>query len=129
MASKQNGTRNAAGAGSIRKKAVTRGGKEYIYWEARYTAGYDPGTGKQVQRSITGKTQRDVAQKLREITAELDSGTYQEPSKMTVSVCHTQEQQATAYRPARPGSSSIAPAEKTANRDALDGWSGMGKLR
>ena len=84
MASKQNGTRNAAGAGSIRKKAVTRGGKEYIYWEARYTAGYAPGTGKQVQRSITGKTQRDVAQKLREITAELDSGTYQEPSKMTV---------------------------------------------
>lgn len=84
MASKQNGTRNAAGAGSIRKKAVTRGGKEYIYWEARYTAGYDPGTGKQVQRSITGKTQREVAQKLREITAELDSGTYQEPSKMTV---------------------------------------------
>lgn len=84
MASKQNGTRNAAGAGSIRKKAVTRGWKEYIYWEARYTAGYDPGTGKQVQRSITGKTQREVAQKLREITAELDSGTYQEPSKMTV---------------------------------------------
>jgi len=38
--------KTAAGAGTIRKKTVTRGVKEYIYWEARYTAGYDPGTGK-----------------------------------------------------------------------------------
>ena len=40
----------AAGAGTIRKKAVTRNGKQYEYWEARYTVGYDPGTGKQIQR-------------------------------------------------------------------------------
>ena len=55
----------AAGTGNIRKKTVKRNGKEYVYWEARYTAGYDPGTGKQIQRSITGKTQKEVAQKLR----------------------------------------------------------------
>ena len=74
----------AAGTGTIRKKTVTRGGKEYTYWEARYTAGYDPGTGKQIQRSITGKTQKEVAQKLKAATAAIDEGTYTAPSKMTV---------------------------------------------
>lgn len=74
----------ADGTGTIRKKTVTRHGKEYTYWEARYTAGVYPGTGKQIQRSITGKTQKDVAQKLKAATAALDAGTYQAPSKMTV---------------------------------------------
>lgn len=76
--------KSASGAGNIRKKTVTKNGKPYTYWEARFTAGYDPGTGKQIQRSITGKTQKEVAQKLREVTAEIDQGTYQQPSKMTV---------------------------------------------
>ena len=66
----------AAGTGTIRKKTVTRSGKEYTYWEARYSAGKDPGTGKQIQRSITGKTQKEVAQKLKAVTASIDSGTY-----------------------------------------------------
>lgn len=74
----------AAGTGTIRKKTVTRSGKEYTYWEARYSAGKDPGTGKQIQRSITGKTQKEVAQKLKAVTASIDSGTYTAPSKMTV---------------------------------------------
>ena len=74
----------AAGTGTIRKKTVTRNGKEYSFWEARYTAGYDPGTGKQIQRSITGKTQKEVAKKLKEATAAIDAGTYTAPSKMTV---------------------------------------------
>lgn len=74
----------AAGTGTIRKKTITRNGKEYTYWEARYTAGYDPGTGKQIQRSITGKTQKEVSKKLKEATASIDAGTYIAPSKMTV---------------------------------------------
>ena len=76
--------KSAAGAGTIRKKTVTRKGKKYEYWEARYTSGYDPGTGRQIQRSITGKTQKEVSQKLKAATAAIDAGTYQEPSKMTV---------------------------------------------
>ena len=40
--------KNAAGCGSIRKKIVRRNGKEYPYWEGRYTVGFDPGTGKQI---------------------------------------------------------------------------------
>ncbi len=74
----------AAGTGTIRKKTITRGEKVYTYWEARYTAGYDPGNGKQIQRSITGKTQKEVSKKLKEVTTAIDSGTYTAPSKMTV---------------------------------------------
>ncbi|WP_325213991.1 tyrosine-type recombinase/integrase [Oscillibacter sp.] len=76
--------RAANGNGSIRKKTVTRNGKEYTYWEARVTTGYDPGTGKQIQESITGKTQKDVAQKMREMALDVANGTYQPPSKKTV---------------------------------------------
>lgn len=76
--------RAAKGTGTIRKKEITRNGKKYEYWEARYTEGADPGTGKQVQRSITGKTQKEVAQKLKAATAAIDSGTYTAPSKQTL---------------------------------------------
>ncbi len=76
--------KSAAGVGSIRKKTVLRRGKEYTYWEARYTAGFDPNTGKQIQRSISGKTQKEVAQKLKAVTAAIDAGTYSEPCQMTV---------------------------------------------
>lgn len=74
----------AAGTGSIRKKTVTRNGRVYTFWEARYTAGTDPGTGKQIQRSITGKTQKEVAKRLKEAVAALDAGTYIAPSRLTV---------------------------------------------
>jgi len=76
--------KNASGAGTIRKKTVIRNGKEYSYWEARLTTGLDPKTGKQKQRSISGKTQKEVAQKLRELTSEIDKGTYQEPCRLTL---------------------------------------------
>jgi len=76
--------KNANGGGSIRKKTITRNKKTYTYWEARYTAGYDPGTGRQIQRSITGKTQKEVSAKLRATTTSLDTGTYTQPNKMTV---------------------------------------------
>ena len=70
--------------GSIRKITREINGKTYTYYEARYTAGFDPGTGKQIQRSITGKTQKEVSQKLKAALAALDSGTYIAPCKMTV---------------------------------------------
>lgn len=76
--------KSAAGLGNIRKKIVTRNGGKYEYWEARYTAGYDPGTGKQIQRSITGKTQKEVTQKLKAVLSSLDKGDYTAPCKMSV---------------------------------------------
>lgn len=84
MARKKTSGRAANGTGSIRKKTVKRDGKEYTVWEARYTAGRDPGTGRQIQRSVSGKTQKEVAQKLKVITASIDSGTYIAPSKTTL---------------------------------------------
>ena len=51
-----NSKRAAHGSGTIRKKTVTRNGQDYTYWEARITTGYDTGTGRQKQRSVTGKT-------------------------------------------------------------------------
>jgi len=84
VARKTKSGRSASGTGSIRKKIVHRDGKEYIYWEARYTDGFDPGTGRQIQRSITGRTQKEVAQKLKAVTASIDAGTYTAPSKITV---------------------------------------------
>ena len=76
--------RAANGSGSIRKREVTRNGKPYTYWEGRVTVDIDPITGKQVQRTITGKTQKEVAQKMREIAVEVDQKTYKAPCKLTV---------------------------------------------
>ncbi len=76
--------KSTSGMGSIRKITREINGKTYTYYEARYTAGFDPGTGKQIQRSITDKSKKVVAQKLRAAMAELDAGTYKAPCKMTV---------------------------------------------
>ena len=82
--SKNKNNKSASGMGNIRKKTSTVNGKTYTYYEARYTEGFDPGTGKQIQRSISGKTQKEVAQKLKAALVALDSGTYIAPCKMTV---------------------------------------------
>lgn len=76
--------KGAKGGGTIRKKTVIRGGKEYTYWEARITTGRDPGTGKQIQRSFTGKTQKEVREKLQAAAVAVNDGTYIEPSRLTV---------------------------------------------
>lgn len=76
--------RAAKGGGTIRKKTVTRNGQQYEYWEARVTVGRDPGTGKQIQRSFTGKTQAEVRKKMQAAAVELDAGTYQEPERLTL---------------------------------------------
>ena len=78
------GKRAAQGAGTIRKKTVTRNGKQYTYWEARITTGRDPGTGKQIQQSFSGKTQKEVREKMQAAAVEVNTGTYTPPAKMTV---------------------------------------------
>ena len=84
MSRKNENKKGANGAGSIRKITTTHNGKEYTYWQGRYTEGYNACTGKQIQCSITGKTQKEVAQKLRQITAEIDAKTYVAPCKLSV---------------------------------------------
>lgn len=70
-------TKNAKGSGSIRKRPDG-------LWEGRYTPGVDPKTGKQIQKSVYGKTQKEVRSKLNQILVEIETGTYLEPSLMTV---------------------------------------------
>lgn len=79
-----NNKRGAQGGGTIRKKTITRGGKEYTYWEARVTTGRDPGTGKQIQKSFTGKTQKEVREKMQAAAVDVNNSSYSEPSKLTV---------------------------------------------
>ncbi len=83
MAEKSN-KRTAKGTGTIRKKTVMKNGKEYTYWEGRLTIGRDLGTGKQRQRSFTGKTQKEVREKMQAVAVELNEKTYQEPNKITL---------------------------------------------
>lgn len=82
--SKKSHVRAAQGAGTIRKKTVRSKGGDYSFWEARITVGYDPGTGRQIQRSFSGKTQKEVREKMQAVAVELNNGTYKEPSKLTV---------------------------------------------
>lgn len=70
-------TRNAKGSGNIRKRPEGR-------WEARYTVGRDPGTGKQVRRSVYGDTQEEVRKLLTKATAAIDEGVYTDPEKITL---------------------------------------------
>lgn len=77
MARRSN-TRAAQGAGTIRQRS---NGK----WEARITIGTNPGTGKPIRRSIYADTQKEARQQMTAILRELDKGTYQKPSKITVS--------------------------------------------
>lgn len=72
-------SRAANGSGSIRKITNKRNGKEYTYWQARYT---DPSTGQ--QHSITGPTQKEVNQKLIELLNDINQGSYIAPSKQTL---------------------------------------------
>ena len=68
------GKKAADGSGSIRQRKDGR-------WEGRYTY-TDPRTGKICRSSIYGKTKREVAEKLRATTAEVDRGNYIHDSSM-----------------------------------------------
>ncbi|MCL1918543.1 MAG: site-specific integrase [Peptococcaceae bacterium] len=46
--------------------------------------GRDPGTGRQIQKSVYGKTQGEVVDKLRDVTSEISKGIFTEPSALTV---------------------------------------------
>jgi integrase len=78
MTNKKKINRSAQGGGTIRKRTDREG------WEGRYTIGRDPGTGKQIQKSVYGKTQAEVRKKLAQIVTDIDNDVYTEPAKLTV---------------------------------------------
>ena len=58
--------KRANGEGNIRKRKDGR-------WEGRYTAGYDEKIGKRIIKSVHGKTQAEVKEKLAKAVAEAES--------------------------------------------------------
>ena len=50
--------RRANGEGNLRKRSDGR-------WEGRYTAGYDPDTGKRIIKNVLGRTQAEAKEKLK----------------------------------------------------------------
>ena len=70
------GSKKGNNEGTIRKRSDGR-------WEARCTVGYDE-AGKQVQRSIYGKTRADVVQQMNQILVSMAANEYVAPNKMTV---------------------------------------------
>ena len=71
--------RNTKGLGNIRP--YTNG--SWKGYQARYTAGIGK-DGKQIQKSIYGKTKEEVRRKLTQILASIDNHTYIEPTKVTL---------------------------------------------
>lgn len=70
-------TRTANNTGSIRQRPNG-------VWEGRVIVGIDPITGKPIRKSVYGSKEKEVRRKITEMQNALDSGTYQEPSKLTV---------------------------------------------
>lgn len=70
-------TRSANGAGSIRKRSDGT-------WEARFVSGHDPATNKAIRKSVYGKTQKEVREKLTKAICAVDENEYFEPSKITL---------------------------------------------
>lgn len=69
--------RRTRGEGTIRQRKDGA-------WEARFVVGVDPGTGRDIRKSVYARTQKEVRQKMTEALAALDKNDYHEPCKMTV---------------------------------------------
>lgn len=69
--------RNTKGEGGVRKRADGT-------YEARWTAGYDPGTGKQIRKSVYGSTAAEASRKKVDAIAAYNHNNYFEPSRITV---------------------------------------------
>ena len=75
--------KRANGEGNIRKRKDGR-------WEGRYTAGYDEKTGKRMIKSVLGKTQAEVKEKMAGIAALQAGGfrgSYADPVVTASLVC------------------------------------------
>ena len=78
------GTRAASGSGSIRKVEKTVKGKKYVYWEGRITTGTNLGKGRPKVRTFSGKSQKEVLEKLQQVAVDIKNNEYIDPEKATV---------------------------------------------
>ncbi len=73
--------KNGNNEGSIRKRSNG-------IWEGRYSDGRDD-SGRQIQRSVYGKTRKEVAEKLNAILNSKQNCTYVTPQKLWNAVLST----------------------------------------
>ena len=73
------GKKRANGEGNIRKRKDGR-------WEGRFTAGHDPATGKQIIKSVLGKTQAEVKEKLKKALDDAQKVDFTKSGKYTVGI-------------------------------------------
>ena len=77
--------RSSPGMGGVRKRTRERkDGSIWTYWEGRISRGFDPKTGKPKTVTVTGKSQKEVREKIQSIAVELNEGTFVAPSKKTL---------------------------------------------
>lgn len=77
--------RSSPGMGGVRKRIRERkDGSVWTYWEGRISRGFDPKTGKPKTVTVTGKSQKEVREKIQSIAVELNEGTFVAPSKKTL---------------------------------------------
>ena len=65
------------GAGGVCKRSDGR-------WQGTYTIGTDPGTGKPMKKYVYARSEKECVKKLQALQAAINSGTFQQPNRMTV---------------------------------------------
>lgn len=70
-------SRSGNNTGTIRKRSNNS-------YEARVTVGRDPKSGKQIQKSIYGKTKKEVRQRMQQLIIDVDNGSYHQPNNVIV---------------------------------------------
>ncbi len=68
--------------GSIIERKVIKNGKEYIYWMASVTVGYE--NGKLKRKTYSGKSRGEVAKKMKKALVQVDEKNFKDPSKITL---------------------------------------------
>ena len=76
-------SKRANNEGTIIKRARTINGKSYTYWEAKVMLGHDS-RGNIVRKSFSGKTQKEVKEKMLDAISAFQNQEYFEPSKSTL---------------------------------------------
>ena len=76
-------SKRANNEGTICKRTKTVNGKTYSYWEAKVTIGKDI-NGNVIRKSFSGKTQKEVKEKMINAASAVINKEYFEPSKATL---------------------------------------------
>ena len=78
------GKRRGNGEGNIYQRKDKNGKPIPGAYEAKVSLGFDPATGKPMRPSFSGKTRREVADKIAAALHEINTGVFIKPDKVTL---------------------------------------------